>query len=50
MQILVLLKDTLNLVFPPQPQKMLSVFSLFTADAQGLFKLECSSWGWESRE
>ena len=49
MQILVLLKDTLNLVFPPQPQKLLSVFSIFTADVQGLFKLECSSWAWESR-
>jgi len=49
MQVLVLLKDTLNLVFPPQPQEMLSKFAVFTADFQGLLKLQCSGWSWEGR-
>ena len=49
MQVLVLLKDTLNLVFPPEPQEMLSMAAVFTADFQGLVNLECSGWSWEGR-
>eukprot|EP01046_Picozoa_sp_COSAG06_P008706 COSAG06_NODE_442_length_15715_cov_16.651639_11_plen_1438_part_00 len=49
MQVLVLLKDTLSLVFPSEPREMLSMAAVFTADFQGLMNLECSGWSWEGR-
>jgi hypothetical protein len=46
LQVLALLKDELNLVFPPNPRHVMSYAELFTADVRSLVMFDCMGWTW----
>jgi Leucine-rich repeat (LRR) protein len=49
LQVLSLLKDSLSLVYPPEPAHAMSYAALFTADLRSLVKLDCAGWNWFER-
>jgi len=48
-QVLALLKDVLNLVFPPAPRHTMSYVAMFTADLNTLYEFDCNGWDWYSK-
>jgi Leucine-rich repeat (LRR) protein len=46
MQVLALLKDVLNLVFPPNPRHVMSYAELVTVDVRSLVMFDCMGWTW----
>jgi hypothetical protein len=47
-QVLALLKDVLNLMFPDAPRQAMSYVALFTADLHTLYAFDCNGWDWYS--
>eukprot|EP01043_Picozoa_sp_COSAG02_P004993 COSAG02_NODE_133_length_34692_cov_83.845229_6_plen_931_part_00 len=47
-QVLALLKDVLNLMFPDGPRQAMSYVGLFTADFHMLYAFDCNGWDWYS--
>lgn len=47
-QVLALLKDVLNLMFPDGPRQAMSFAALFTADVHTLYEFDCNGWDWYS--
>eukprot|EP01043_Picozoa_sp_COSAG02_P020828 COSAG02_NODE_1037_length_15050_cov_93.060665_4_plen_1550_part_01 len=48
-QVLAMLKDVLNLVFPPAPRHTMSYVAMFTADLNTLYEFDCNGWDWYSK-
>eukprot|EP01044_Picomonas_judraskeda_P002936 COSAG03_NODE_226_length_10318_cov_14.007925_2_plen_1266_part_00 len=48
-QVLALLKDVLNLVFPPAPRHTMSYAAMFTADLNALYEFDCNGWDWYNK-
>ena len=48
-QVLALLKDVLNIVFPPAPRHTMSYAAMFTADLNALYEFDCNGWDWYSK-
>eukprot|EP01043_Picozoa_sp_COSAG02_P012215 COSAG02_NODE_469_length_21727_cov_64.506334_1_plen_908_part_00 len=48
-QVLALLKDVLNLVFPPVPRHTMSYVAMLTADLNALYEFDCNGWDWFSK-
>eukprot|EP01043_Picozoa_sp_COSAG02_P029764 COSAG02_NODE_1866_length_10601_cov_9.335841_5_plen_1042_part_00 len=50
LQVLVLLRNVLNLVFPPQQQQAMSVAALFTLDLRRMLPaFDCLGWSWYAK-
>ena len=45
-QVLALLKDVLNLLFPPPPRRAMSYAALVSADLHTLYEFDCNGWNW----
>jgi uncharacterized protein (DUF983 family) len=45
-QVLGLLKDCLNIIYPPAPSRGLNYLQLFTGDVKMLVQFDCQGWDW----